>query len=75
MTIWAQDVILTGLPPAWGHVLKLEVGLFHDRDLSVAPRVGACIETSCNLRKQKVPRVAPRVGACIETAYVSRTRY
>ena len=46
MTIWAQDVILTGLPPAWGHVLKLCMGAAGRLEaIQVAPRVGACIET------------------------------
>lgn len=69
MTIWAQDVILTGLPPAWGHVLKLATSLLNIAwHLVAPPRGGACIETSPSADSDRTFRLPPARGACIETS-------
>ena len=51
------------LPPAWGHVLKLATLYSHARNRTVAPRVGACIETLWTLLVLPyVLRCPPRGG-------------
>ena len=53
--------------PVWVRGLKLGEGLYTSGDLSVAPRVGAWIETYAKHVALGLDFVAPRVGAWIET--------
>ena len=53
--------------PVWVRGLKLTIGRIPDLDKTVAPRVGAWIETKSSTFFWNSGWVAPRVGAWIET--------
>ena len=53
--------------------MKLHWACFSLHGVCVAPRVGAWIETVCQLEKRLLYIVAPRVGAWIETPTVPTT--
>ena len=54
--------------PVWVRGLKLRKKTPLIREVFVAPRVGAWIETECTKQQRRAEIVAPRVGAWIETA-------
>ena len=53
--------------PPWARGLKLELERVHEFPLSVAPPVGAWIETDISVTPGDLYCVAPPVGAWIET--------
>ena len=54
----------------WARGLKLLSSASKEKEIQVAPRVGAWIETPLRASGIAAPQVAPRVGAWIETSVI-----
>ena len=61
--------------PVWVRGLKQHFRKKSTQNVRVAPRVGAWIETSDDLKLSDDDLVAPRVGAWIETLIYLQTKY